>query len=333
MSAVLAVPLFAVSVGVTLTAARLFARRLDTLGGRFAFPEALIGLLTAVAADGPEITSALVALAQGAHGVSTGVLVGSNLFNLAAMVGLSALLAGSVWLPRAVLAVEGTVALVITWVAAAVLLGWLAPAGAAILDALVLAPYFAVLVLGPRALTRLPAPARLVERVTLALDRRGHDHHPAATSPRRTHHLFALVAVDMAVIVAGSFGMVQSSLALADHWHVARPLLGVLVLAPLTSVPNAVTAVRLGLARRGSALVGETLNSNTINLVGGVVVPALFVAVSSVSVTAKVAIGWLIAATSVTLGLLALRGGMSRRGGAVLVLSYVGFVAYELAAS
>src|SRR5436309_15802478 len=100
MSAAVALPLFLVSLAVTLVAARLFARRLDRLGVRFGFPEALVGLMTAVAADGPEISSALVALAKGEHGVSVGVLVGSNAFNLAAMLGVSALLAGAVVLAR-----------------------------------------------------------------------------------------------------------------------------------------------------------------------------------------------------------------------------------------
>src|ERR1700758_2482842 len=95
-----AIPLFAVSLLVTLLAARLFARRLDKLGVRFGFPEALIGLLTALAADGPEISSALISLIKGAHDVGVGVLVGSNGFNLAAMIGLSALIAGSVRLAR-----------------------------------------------------------------------------------------------------------------------------------------------------------------------------------------------------------------------------------------
>ena len=129
MSALLAIPLFLVSLVVTLAAAQLFARRLDRLGVRFGFPEALIGLLTALAADGPEISSALFALIKGAHNVGVGVLVGSNGFNLAAMIGLSALLAGGVRLPREVLALEGLVGLLVTLLAGALLLRWLsAPA-------------------------------------------------------------------------------------------------------------------------------------------------------------------------------------------------------------
>src|SRR5437763_5452956 len=106
MSSGLAIPLFLVSLAVTLAAARTFAVRLDRLGVRFGFPEALIGLLTALAADGPEISSALFALAKGDHNVSVGVLVGPNAFNLRAMIGVSGLLAGSIALRRDALRLE-----------------------------------------------------------------------------------------------------------------------------------------------------------------------------------------------------------------------------------
>ena len=149
MSPLLAIPLFLCSLGVTLAAARVFARRLDRLGIRFGFPEALVGLLTALAADGPEIASALVALAKGAHSVSVGVLVGSNVFNLAAMIGLSALLAGAVRLPRDVLLLEGLIGAPVTLTVAAVLLGWLAPLAALILMTCVLGPYLLLLIHGP----------------------------------------------------------------------------------------------------------------------------------------------------------------------------------------
>src|SRR5437588_10627008 len=155
MPPALALPLFLVSLVVTLAAARLFARRLDRLGVRFGFPEALIGLLTAVAADGPEISSALFALIKGAHDVGVGVLVGSNGFNLAAMIGLSALLSGRVRLPREVLLLDGTVGLLVTVLAGALLLGWLTPGAAAGLAAIVLVPYLALVIVGARLLERL----------------------------------------------------------------------------------------------------------------------------------------------------------------------------------
>src|SRR5206468_11086508 len=114
MPTALAIPVFVASLAATLAAAAYFARTLDRLGVRVGLPEALLGLLTAVAADGPEITSAIVAHVKGAGGVSLGVVVGSNVFNLAAMLGLSALIVGRIRLRREALSVEGVVALLVT---------------------------------------------------------------------------------------------------------------------------------------------------------------------------------------------------------------------------
>jgi Ca2+/Na+ antiporter len=52
-------------------------------------------------------------------------------------------------------------------------------------------------------------------------------------------------------------------------------LLGALALAGLTSVPNAYAAASLALKGHGAAVVSVTLNSNTINLVAGLALPAL----------------------------------------------------------
>jgi Ca2+/Na+ antiporter len=103
-------------------------------------------------------------------------------------------------------------------------------------------------------------------------------------------------------------------------------VLGVLVLAPLTSIPNALTGVRLGVAGRSSALVGETFNSNTINLAGGVIVPALFTGIAVTGTVGDIELAWLLVMTFATLGMLARRGGMDRRHSAVLILLYAGFV-------
>jgi cation:H+ antiporter len=312
MPPVLAAPLFLVSLAVTLAAARLFARRLDRLGVRFGFPEALIGLLTALAADGPEISSALTALVKGAHDVGVGVLVGSNGFNLAAMIGLSALLTRRVRLAREVLMLEGIVGLLVTVVAGALLLGRLSPGVGVGGSALVVIPYLVVVLAGARAAPGL------------------HGHPAPDVTPSPTHHLLALIVVDAALIIAGSIGMVQTALTLAGHWHVSHAILGVLILGPLTSIPNAATAVRLGLAGRGAALVGETFNSNTINLAAGVIVPSLFVTLAAVSTLAKLQLAWLLAATLLTLSLLARREGMERAGAVALILMYLAFVAGTL---
>lgn len=331
MSAFLAALLFLVSLAVTLGAARLFARRLDRLGVRFGFPEALIGLLTALAADGPEISSALFALVRGAHNVGVGVLVGSNGFNLAAMIGVSALLAGQVRLAPETLALEGLVGLVVTVVAGALLLRWLPAAAATGLLVLVLIPYLMLVIAGARLLERLhPQSRSLTARLARALHEHPGPERAEEPGERPTHHLLGLIIADLVLIVAGSAGMVQTALTLADRWHISQSVLGVLILAPLTSLPNAATAVRLGLAGRGAALVGETFNSNTINLAAGVIIPSLIVSLPVVSALGKFQLAWLFVATVLTLAILARPGGMRRVGAGALIILYFAFVVSTL---
>ncbi len=57
--------LFAAGVAVSLAASWLLVSRLARLGERAGLSEAWLGLVAALAADAPEITSAVTALARG----------------------------------------------------------------------------------------------------------------------------------------------------------------------------------------------------------------------------------------------------------------------------
>jgi cation:H+ antiporter len=327
---VVAVPLFLAALAVTLVAAATFARRLDRLGAKYGLPEVWIGLLTAVAADGPEVSSALVALIKGAHEASVGVIVGSNTFNLAAMIGVSALIAGRVQVARNTLVLEGTVALAVTAIVIALLVGWLSPVGAVLAIACCLGPYL-LLVLGGEQLANQLGLRRLA---TLVTDRDRHQDEAEArehlTHEFVTHHQLVLMAMDITLIVAGSYGMVQAALTLGDQWGIAPGVVGALILGPLTSLPNALTGVRLGRARRGAALVTETLNSNTINLVAGVALPSLFVTLTAKSAKDRLDLAVLATAMVAAVALLAPRKGMGRAGAALIVGLYAAFVAVTL---
>ena len=330
MAPVVALPLFFASLALTLLAAGLFARRLDELGMRLGFPEALLGLLTALAADGPEISSALIALAKGARGVSLGVVVGSNVFNLAAMVGVSALVAGSVHLRREALLLEGLVGALATVIVTSLVLGVLSAMTAAVLLVCVLLPYLAVLIGGAELAARVPLPERIAGGLVRALSERTGSGAARITTEASAWKTPVLIPFSIVLILLGSAGMVETALTLADRWQVPATVVGFLILAPLTSIPNAATAIRLGVAGRGSALVGDTFNSNTINLVVGVAVPALLVSIASVSTGVEFDLAWMVGMTAATLALLAQPRGVGRRGALVLITLYLVFVAVAI---
>jgi cation:H+ antiporter len=321
----LALLVFAVSLGATLFAASVFAERLDVLGHRLQLPEALIGVLTAAGADAPELTTAVVALAQGSHAVGIGVVVGSNVFNIAAMLGLSAVVVGRVRLAPEALALEGGVALLVTAIVALLVFGVLPAWATVLLVVLVLAPYGIVV-----SVAEGDRPRRLSLRQWRHLRRSlGGTDHRQPVPRREVLGPMLVIPPAVAAIVLGSIGMVHSALTLADRWGLPDAVVGAVLLAVLTSLPNAYTGIRLGRARRGAALVSETMNSNTINLVGGLAIPALFVTLGGFSALAVVDFSWLLVVTAVAILLLARRSGMGMRGGVVLLAAWVGFAVVQ----
>jgi cation:H+ antiporter len=321
VSTPVALILFAASLAATLAASGLFARRLDRLGIRLGIHEAVLGLLTALAADAPELSSGLTAMLRGEPGVGVGVLLGSNIFNLAAMVGVSALLAGSVRLERPALALEGAFALFATAVTAAVLFTGLEPWIALVVFAAGAVPY---LILLARGTFHGPLPPR--EPSAPVIDARS-----AAGRVTQVIGLFVREIPALVVIVVGAVGMVYSAVLVAGRWGVPRPLVGLLLLATLTSLPNAYTAIRLGLAGRGAALVSETLNSNTINLSIGILVPSVIVSTAHGGHGFALDYIWMVAVTIATLALVGRRGGAGRIAGAAIVASYIAYVAVRIA--
>src|SRR3954469_21431737 len=113
MSVGIAFLLFAGSFAITVAASIVLARELDRVGERLGFSEALLGIVTALGADAPEIASAVTAVVAGHEDTGVGVVVGSNVFNLAALLGVSALVAGPVRIHKHGLVLNGGVALLV----------------------------------------------------------------------------------------------------------------------------------------------------------------------------------------------------------------------------
>jgi len=171
----------------------------------------------------------------------------------------------------------------------------------------------------------------------LVLLGRGTFHGPPEPRPPREHSavaiagLFARELPAVAVIIAGSVGMVYTAVLLADRVGLPRPLVGLLLLATLTSLPNAATAIRLGLRGRGEALVSETLNSNTINLSIGILLPSALVGLGTGADGLGPDYAWMAAVTVATLVLVGRRSGAGRLAGGAIVVAYLAYVVVRVA--
>lgn len=234
-------------------------------------------------------------------------MLGSNLFNLAALLGLAALVSGGLAMRRDALLVDGSVGLAAVLLAGLLLAGW-APA------TLVAGVLLAVFVLYSAALGLRVAP--------------GHREHEQDEPDERSWTPALLLPVAVALVIGGAFGLVHSALELSSAWGIPQRFVGGILLAVLTSLPNAYAAVHLGRRGRGTAVMSEAMNSNTLNLLGGLVLPATIFGLGTVGRTTGITYLWLTGLTLLVLGLCARGGRLTRREATLVVAGYLAFVVF-----
>ena len=274
MTTALAIPAFLAATAVSLLTSLVLVARLVRVGERLGFSEALLGIVAALAADAPEITAAVTATAQHQRRVGAGVILGSNVFNLAALLGLGAVVAGRIGLHRKVVLLGGAVALWIAVVCLLVVPGVLPAAAGLALAIAVLAAYVALLSSEGRGLGRLPVPARVAGWLRSAISEDELELEEAIRPARGRWTDAVLACVALVVVVAASVTMERAAVSLGSAWAVPELVTGGIVLAAVTSLPNAVAAVYLAARGRGAATLSTALNSNTLNVVAGLLLPA-----------------------------------------------------------
>jgi cation:H+ antiporter len=323
MPSFVAVLIFVVGAGVSLVASALLVSRLEQLGHHWGLSGAFLGLIAALAADGPEVTSAVSALAQHNHAVSVGVLLGSNVFNLAALLGVGALVAGRLALHPPAVIFEGLPAVLAAALGVAVVAGLPAWIGLG-LAAAVLIPYAVLSATSGRS---FPLPPGSRAWVVGALTAEGAELDRELGRPCGRPRRSGAEAVGcLLVVIAASTVTERVATTLGRRWSLPDLVVGAVVLAAVTSVPNAVAAVHLARRRYGAAVLSEALNSNTINVVAGLLIPAVVAGVGAVSAQSTVVALWALVMTGGAVLAAWRLAGVDRRVGWSLVAVYLAFV-------
>jgi cation:H+ antiporter len=323
--------LFAAGVAVSLAASWVLVTRLERLGERAGISEALLGVLAALAADAPEITAAVTALARGQASVGVGVVIGSNVFNLAALLGVAAMVAGQIALHRRVVLLSGAVGVWIAVMCVLAVLGVLTPLASLLAIAAVLVPYLIVLGMRPRQLARLPVSRAWTRWLTTAIHEQEAELEEAIHPGRGSWRDGVIAAVALLVVVAASTLMERAATIVGGHFGVPGIVTGGLVLAVVTSLPNAVAAIYLARRGRGAAVLSTALNSNALNVAVGLLLPAAIIGLGPGTGSATLVAAWYTGLTLLALILAWRHCGLSRGHGALIVGAYLMFVTSLLA--
>ena len=279
--------LFAASLVLTMGASAWFTHRLEAVCDALNLPPSLLSLLGALGANIPNYVASIVAIAGGHLDVGLGIIIGSNIYNVAIILSIATFATPKhhgillTFKEEQDVRVVGGFSLgvmVSTLVAI-----WVLP-GSPLLDVhrmplVVMGLFFIAILLivgffGALAIhaLRREHPQKIEQSTTG--NGKTNDATLEATRPVVRWIVEGVLA--LAIALAGVVVMVQSGQALTTDLHMPDVLAGLLVLAVATSLPN--TVVALGLARtdREVACVEEIFSSNSINAALGIALPLLF---------------------------------------------------------
>lgn len=312
-----------VGLALLLAAGDILVRGASTLARRLGVSPLVIGLtVVAFGTSAPELAVNVLAALEGSTALSFGNIVGSNIANIALILGCAALIRP--------LAVQGSVIvreipMMLLATAAFLIMEFDRLRGAAEefdrSDGLLLLLLFGVF---------------LYYTVAEVVRMRGKD--PLATqmteagTPGRGRSILLsalLVAGGLAGLIGGARLTVSGAVAIAQALAVPRVVISLTVVAPGTSLPELATSVMAAMRGHADLAVGNVVGSNIFNVLFIMGVTAM---IRPVAVPTMGQVDLLVmTAVSVVFLPLAVTGGrrIVRSEGAFLVVLYVGFVVWS----
>ena len=190
----------------------------------------------------------------------------------------------------------------------------------------VLVPYIILLGAGAGRLHRVPVARRWEPWLAVAIFEEEQELEEIIHPPQGRFRDVLLAAAALVMVVAASVVMERSGTSIGTHFGVPQIVTGGVVLAAVTSLPNAVAAVYLAARGRGAAMLSTTLNSNALNVTAGLLLPATITGLGAPSVHAVLIAVWYLALTAAALAFAFRDGGVRRATGAFIIGSYLVFL-------
>jgi cation:H+ antiporter len=216
-------------------------------------------------------------------------------------------------------------------VTVAAVLGWISAVVAVVLALVVMALYVIVLGVSPQSLEHAPLPRRWTTWLGSAVVEEEQELADAIRPPRGTPQDAVVAGASLVVVVVASVAMERAASSLGTRYGVPEIVIGALVLAAVTSLPNAVAAVYLAARGRGAAVLSIAFNSNALNVTLGLLLPATVIGLGGTSGDTTLIVWWYLGLTVFALAFAYRDRGLRRDTGAFIIAIYLVFVVSLLA--
>ncbi|HSF15989.1 MAG TPA: calcium/sodium antiporter [Vicinamibacteria bacterium] len=295
--------------GLLFVGAEVLVRGASRLAALMKIPPVVIGLtVVAFGTSAPELAVSVLSASRGASGIAVGNVVGSNIFNLLAILGLVAFIrplaihSRVVWRDMPIMVSVSGLAYILAW-----------DGVVSSTEGLVLAaglPLFVFFMRGAEPEVGEGSSFPIREGLPSVLVQ------------------IAIVVLGLVILVVGSRALVTGSTELAALLGFSELLIGLTLVAAGTSLPELATSLVAAYRKEEDIAVGNVVGSNVFNLLGVLGIAAM---VSPLEVTeASLLLDFPVMLGAALLSLVFLASGsrVSRSEGAFLLISFVLYTSY-----
>lgn len=298
--------------------ANLLVEGASSLAKRMKISDLVIGLtVVALGTSAPELVVSLFSAMNGESDIAIGNVVGSNIFNVFLILGVSALVyplrveSNTIWkeIPLSLLA-----ALVLMAMASDQALDASTNSGISRSDGISLLGFFAIFLYYTFYIAKGAAKTEL--------------HNEVHKYP--LYQSILMVLGGLALLIVGGRLIVSGAVDIAEGLGVSKSIIGLTIVAAGTSVPELATSVVAAYKKNADIAVGNVVGSNIFNVFFILGTSSLVTPLGVGSITA---IDFMVCiAASMILFIHAFDFKISRVEGAVLVLLYLGYTGYLIQA-
>jgi cation:H+ antiporter len=273
----------------------------------------MIGLtIVAYGTSMPELVVSSKAALDGYGGIAIGNIVGSNIFNIAVTLGLSALIR-----PLRVNLQVIRLDMPVMIIASLLLLAFFQDITLTRAEGLLLTLGIVIYTVGMIYIARKEPEKKTTEE-------------PQASIPGKHRNIafnFIFIAGGFALLVLGARFLVDGSVKLAELWGVSRAVIGLTIIAAGTSLPELATSVIAAIHNETDIAIGNVVGSNIFNILGILGVSTLLAPLNGIGIS-MFDIYVMIGTAVLLLPLMRTGFVLNRWEGGVLLCVYGGYLYY-----
>ena len=308
--------ILAVSLIVVLKSADVFVDNLVEIGGALGISEIILGVTaSAIGTSLPEFGSAVIASMSGSVEIGVGTVIGSNIWNIAGILGISATVSGLIRTNKEGLNRDWLFMLFgdINWQASVVMIT-------------AYCFYLWVLIRSQRK-------NNATEKYNLKIESEQINKNPAEHDSPKTINKksIAMLVMGLAGLIVGCRLLVYSGVELATIIGIPEMIMGLFTLAIGTSIPELVVTLSSAMKGLHDLSIGTVLGSNTFNIIIGIGIPALLLGVPVERLSLVFDAPVMLFVTVLLMALIKMgKGKLKRWGGIILLITYVTYAVIRI---